>query len=76
MESPISQKTKNFVRLKKLTLTLLVLRVGADYAHHATAMNHLALVTNLFHASPNFHTVLLLFLLTSNSQKTSQRRPI
>jgi hypothetical protein len=37
-----------------------MLGIGADYAHHATAMNHLALVTNFLNACPDFHNVLLL----------------
>jgi hypothetical protein len=60
MDSPISQKAQNLGPAKILTLTLLVLRIGADYAHHTAAMNHLALVANLLNASPNFHTALLL----------------
>src|ERR1700730_12950616 len=39
----------------RLSLTLLVLRVGADNAHHAAPMNHLALVANLFYRCPYFH---------------------
>jgi hypothetical protein len=31
-----------------LTLPLLVLRIGADDAHNAVAMDHLALITQLF----------------------------
>src|SRR5882762_3257760 len=40
---------------KSLSLTLLVLRVDANYPHHAAAVNHLALVTNLFYRCPYFH---------------------
>src|SRR5208282_323278 len=35
---------------------LLVLRVGADYPNHATAVDDFAFVTNFLDASPNFHT--------------------
>src|SRR5580658_2314276 len=38
-----------------LTLALLVLRIGADYPHHATPVNHLAFVANLFYRCPYFH---------------------
>src|ERR1700686_1736911 len=41
--------------MTSLSLPLLVFRVGANYPNHSAAMNHLTLVTNLFHASPNFH---------------------
>jgi hypothetical protein len=62
MIAPVSQKTKNlWCNKKQLPLTLLVLRIGADNTHHATAMNHLALVANFLDACPDFHTVLLLF---------------
>src|SRR6266478_3841436 len=40
---------------KSLSLTLLVLRVDANHPHHAAAVNHLALVTNLFYRCPYFH---------------------
>src|SRR6202008_4935871 len=39
----------------KLSLPLLVLRVGTNHPNHSAAMNHLALVTNLFHTCTNFH---------------------
>jgi hypothetical protein len=42
-------------RREKLSLTLLVLRVGADHAHNAAAMDYFALVTNLFYRCSNFH---------------------
>jgi len=38
-----------------LSLTLLVLGVLADNTNDATAMNHLALVTDLLHRSTNLH---------------------
>jgi hypothetical protein len=39
------------IRLEKsaLPLALLVLRVGANDAHHAAPVNYLALVANLFY---------------------------
>jgi hypothetical protein len=37
-----------------------MLRIDANHPNHTAAMYHLALVTNLFDASPNFHTALLL----------------
>src|SRR5260370_3930534 len=40
---------------KSLSLALLVLRVDANYPHHAAPMDHLALVTYLFNRCPNFH---------------------
>src|SRR6266853_6582245 len=49
----------------RLSLALLVLRIGANYAHHASAMNYLALVANLFYRCPNFHNSLLLSRLQS-----------
>ena len=36
-------------------LSLFVFRVGADYAHHTLAVNHLALVANLFDGRTDFH---------------------
>src|SRR6516225_4770685 len=42
--------------LLPLSLPLLVLRIDANHSNHATAVDHLALVTNLFHACPHFHT--------------------
>src|SRR4029077_609755 len=42
-----------------LSLALLVLRVGANHAHHPAPVNHLALVANLFYRCPNFHFPLL-----------------
>src|SRR6266478_5688688 len=38
-----------------LSLALLVLRVGANHAHHAAPVNHLALVANLLYRCPYFH---------------------
>src|SRR5271167_366423 len=38
-----------------LTLALLMFRIGADYPHHATPVDHLAFVTNLFYRCPYFH---------------------
>src|ERR1700720_3066022 len=40
---------------KNLSLALLVLRVGADYPHHAAPVNHLTFVANLFNRCPYFH---------------------
>jgi hypothetical protein len=37
------------------SLTLLVLRIDANYPNHATAVDDFAFVTNLFHARPYFH---------------------
>src|SRR5437016_8525409 len=42
---------------KSLSLALLVLRVDANHPHHATPVDHLALVTNLFDRCPYFHTL-------------------
>src|SRR6185369_4104320 len=39
----------------RLPLPLLVLRVGADHAHHAAAAHDLALVANPFDRCPYFH---------------------
>src|SRR5215472_6660322 len=44
-----------WLETSKLSLALLVLRVGANHAHHPASMNDLALVANLFHARTNFH---------------------
>src|SRR5690348_4290188 len=38
-----------------LTLALLVLRINANNPHHATPVDHLAFVTNLFYRCPYFH---------------------
>jgi hypothetical protein len=38
-----------------LSLTLLVLRVFADDAHHTVAVDHLALIANLLYGGPYFH---------------------
>src|ERR1700682_5793865 len=38
-----------------LSLALLVLRVDANYAHHAAPMDHLAFVTNFLYRCPDFH---------------------
>jgi hypothetical protein len=38
-----------------LTLPLLMLRVLADHAHHAVAVDDLALVTDFLHRCPDFH---------------------
>src|SRR5580692_11608749 len=38
-----------------LTLALLVLRIRADYPHHAAPVDHLAFITNLFYRCPYFH---------------------
>src|SRR6266851_4530930 len=38
-----------------LFLPLFVFRVRADYAHHALAVNHLALITNLSYRRPHLH---------------------
>src|SRR5690349_15187874 len=40
-----------------LTLPLLVLGVGADDTHHAMAMDHFALVTQLLYRCPHFHDI-------------------
>ena len=40
-----------------LALTLLVLRVLADDTHHATAVNDLALVTDLLYGCTDLHVV-------------------
>jgi hypothetical protein len=42
-----------------LALALLVLRIGANYTHHAAPVNDLAFVANLFYRGPNFHFLLL-----------------
>src|SRR5215831_7644454 len=39
----------------QLTLTLLVLLIRANHAHHAAAAHDLALVTNSLYRCPNFH---------------------
>jgi len=39
-------------------LSLLVFWVGANYAHHALAVNHLALITNLFDGRTYLHWTL------------------
>ena len=39
-------------------LSLLVFWVGADYAHHTLAVNHLALITNLFDGRTYLHYTL------------------
>ena len=39
-------------------LSLLVLWIGANYAHHALAVNHLALITNLFDGRTYLHYTL------------------
>lgn len=36
-------------RLKELTLSLFMLRIGANHPHHALAVYHLALITHLFY---------------------------
>src|SRR4029077_12705259 len=51
--------TCHTILLNSLSLALLVLGVNANYPHHTAAMDHLALVTNLFYRCPNFHTVTL-----------------
>src|SRR5258708_40250555 len=47
--------TCHAILLKSLSLALLVLRVDANYPHHAAPVDHLAFVTNLFYRCPNFH---------------------
>jgi hypothetical protein len=39
----------------QLALALLVLGILADDTHHAAAVDHLALVTNLLYGSTNLH---------------------
>jgi hypothetical protein len=60
---------------QSLSLALLVLRIGADYAHHPAAMNHLALIANLFDACPDFHyrCSLLLTGLKTRHYETTDR---
>src|SRR6266571_9347223 len=41
-----------------LTLPLLVLRVGADHPHHASAVDNLAIVTHFFYRRPDLHLIL------------------
>jgi hypothetical protein len=48
----------------KLSLALLVLGIGADHPHHATPVDHLAFVANLFYRCPNFHYPLLAAMLS------------
>src|SRR5216684_5273270 len=48
-----------------LSLALLVLWVGANHAHHAAPVNHLALVAYLFYRCPYFHDPSLCFLLVA-----------
>jgi hypothetical protein len=52
----------------RLALALLVLGILANDTHHATAVDHLALVTNLLYGSTNLHktpkTAVCLRLLT------------
>src|SRR6267378_3276135 len=48
-----------------LSLALLVLWVGANHAHHAAPVNHLALIANLFNRCPYFHDPSLCFLLVA-----------
>src|SRR5712672_2545368 len=55
----------------RLSLALLVLRIGANHAHHASAMNYLALVANLFYRCPNFHNSLLLSTLRRTASRPS-----
>lgn len=43
------------MRATVLSLSLLVFRVFADDPHHATALDHLALLTNFFDAGSDFH---------------------
>src|SRR6266849_6444518 len=42
-----------------LALALLVLRVDADHSHHASPVDYLALVANLFNGRPDFHLPVL-----------------
>jgi hypothetical protein len=41
-----------------LLLSLLVFWVGANYAHHSLAMDHFALIANLFNGRTYFHWTL------------------
>jgi hypothetical protein len=41
--------------LPGLALTLLVLGIGANHAHHTAPVDHFALVANLFYRCPDFH---------------------
>src|SRR5215210_8340088 len=43
------------LKFLKLPLALLVLGVGADHAHHALAVDDLAVVAHLLDRSPNLH---------------------
>jgi hypothetical protein len=43
------------LQIKKLSLPLLVFRVGADDPNHAAAMDDLAFVANLFYRCSYFH---------------------
>src|SRR6516225_150111 len=60
---------------KNLSLPLLVFRIDANDPHHAAAVNDLALVTNLFHACPNFHAALLLVFRPDQPEGWLQNRP-
>src|SRR5258708_25735033 len=51
---------RNSASKSGLPLALLVLRVGANHAHHAAPVNHFALVANLFNRCPYFHFLSLL----------------
>ena len=57
-----------------LSLTLLVLRIGTNDPNHSTAVDNLALVTNFFHASPNFHFTAPLFNLAPASESGRYER--
>jgi hypothetical protein len=46
---------KSQIRNLRLALSLFVLRIRADHAHHAFAVNDLAVVAHLFNGSPYFH---------------------
>src|SRR6266571_2373195 len=48
----------SWLEISMLSLALLVLGVDANHPHHAAPMDHLALITNLFHRCPNFHVPL------------------
>jgi hypothetical protein len=46
---------KSQIRNLRLALSLFVLRIRADHAHHAFAVDDLAVVAHLFNGSSYFH---------------------
>ena len=53
----------------KLTLTLLMSRIFANYAHNAFTTNNFAFLTNAFNTGSNFHCITYFFISLATTRR-------